>query len=65
MSKKKIPTEKETKENLLGWAKRNGLEQSLLKLYARYEDLLKGAKSEEERKAIQVMGISEFNNFFW
>jgi hypothetical protein len=60
----KVKTEKESRDQLLGWARKYGSEAQLLKIFARYDDLLKGCKSEEEKKAIQVMGNIEIHDFF-
>jgi hypothetical protein len=57
-------SEKETRKQLLGHARANGCEAELLKLFDRYDNALKGCKTAEERKAVQAMGIMEFNNFF-
>jgi hypothetical protein len=62
--KSKIKTEKETREHLLGWAKQFGCEAQLLKIFARYDDLMRGARTDEERKAIAAMGASEVHHFF-
>ena len=56
VKKSKIKTEAETRKQLLGWAQKFGAEAQLLKIFNRYDDLLKGAKTEEERKAIAAMG---------
>jgi len=63
MSKKPM-SEKETRMQLLGHARANGCEDELLKLFDRYDNALKGCKTNEERKAVQAMGVMEFNNFF-
>jgi hypothetical protein len=60
----KTLNEKESREQLLGWARQYGAEAQLLKIFARYDDLLKGCKTEEERKSIQVMGNIEIHDFF-
>lgn len=59
-----IKTEKESREFLFSWAKKYGCVQELSNLFKRYEDLLKGCKSEEEKKAIQTMGILEIHKMF-
>lgn len=61
---KKVPTEQETRQRLIDWARQYGCEAELLKIFARYDDLLKGCKTETERKAIQTMGIIEIDNFY-
>lgn len=59
-----IKTEKETRKQLLSWARKFGAENELLKMFSRYDDLLKGAKTDEEKAAIQAMGALEVHNFF-
>lgn len=61
---KKIKTEKESREQLLGWAREYGAEERLLKIFNRFDDLLKGCKHPAEREALQVMGNLEIHNFF-
>jgi hypothetical protein len=60
----KTPNEKQSRTNLLGWAKSVGCYADLVKLFNRYDDLLKGAKTNKDKKAIQVMAITELNKFF-
>jgi hypothetical protein len=64
MSSKKPMSEKETRARLFGWAQKNGCEEDLQKLFDRYDSALKGCTTTEERKAVQAMGIMEFNAFF-
>lgn len=59
--KPKTPTEKETRTKLLAAAKLGGFEDDLLKLFARYDDLVRGSKTKEEREAIGIMGVHEVN----
>ena len=61
---KKVKSEKESREELIGWARKYGAEEQLLKIFARYDDLLKACKTEEERKAVQAMGVIEVHEFF-
>ena len=60
----KIASEKQSRTQLIGWARKYGCEAELLKIFNRYDDALKGCKSNEEIKVIQAMGIIEINNFF-
>lgn len=60
----KIKSEKESRERLLAWARKYGAEAELMKIFARYDDLLRGAKTPEEREAIQMMGAVEVHSFF-
>jgi len=62
--KSKTPTEKETREKLLTAAKLGGFEDDVVKLFARYDDYLKGCISKEEREAMAVMAIRELNMIF-
>ena len=57
-------SEKESRAQLMGHARANGCEEDLQKLFDRYDNALRGCKTMEERKAIQAMGLMEFNNFF-
>lgn len=59
-----VQSEKETRKNLIGWARKYGADADLMKLFARYDELLKHCKSNEERKSIQTMAIMEINKFF-
>jgi hypothetical protein len=64
MSKKPPLNEEQSREQLLGWARQYGCEEALLKIFRRYDDLLRGCKTKEERKAIAAMGLLEIHNFF-
>lgn len=64
MSKKKPLSEAESRQQLLDWARKFGAEEQLLKIFHRYDDLLKGCKTQQEREAVQVMGNVEIHNFF-
>lgn len=57
-------SEKESRATLMGHARANGCEEALQKLFDRYDAALKGCKTNEEYKAVQTMGIMEFNQFF-
>jgi len=61
---KKVKTEKESRNHLIGWARQYGCEEQLMKIFARYDDLLKGCRTEEERQAVQAMGVIEIHEFF-
>jgi hypothetical protein len=56
--------EKDSRAQLIGWARKYGCEEDLLKLFARYDTLLRNCKNDEERKAIQAMAVMEVNQFF-
>ena len=64
MGKKKTPTEKETRANLLGWARQFGCEAEYLKLMATYDELIKHAKTDDERRALAALAIADINKFF-
>lgn len=61
---KKIKTEQESRKHLIEWARDNGTEEQLIKIFNRYDDLLKGCKTSEEKEAIQAMGVLEIHSFF-
>jgi hypothetical protein len=56
--------EKQSRKRLLDWAREFGAEAQLLKIFSRYDDLLKGCKTPEEKEAIQIMGNVEIHDFF-
>ena len=56
--------EQQSRARLLGWARKYGAEEQLKKIFARYDDLLKGCKSQEERQAVAAAGIVEIHDFF-
>lgn len=60
----KVKTEKESREYLIGWARQYGAEAQLMKIFARYDDLLKGCRTKEEKEAVQAMGVIEVHEFF-
>src|ERR1700678_1601901 len=60
----KTLSEKESREQLIGWARKYGAEAQLMKIFMRYDDLLKGCKTAEEREQIQIMGNIEIHDFF-
>jgi hypothetical protein len=66
MKKKKntTPTEQESRQRLIEWARSIGAEADILRIFARYDDLLKGAKTQEEYNAIGALGCVELDKFF-
>jgi hypothetical protein len=56
-------SEKASRQRLMEWSEKYGCTEDLKKIFIRYDDLLKGARTEEERKAIQVLAISELHAF--
>ena len=59
-----IMSEKESREVLFSHAKKYGCVEQLQKLLMYYEDLLKGARSKEEKEAIQETGLCAIDKFF-
>ena len=57
-----IQDEKTSRINLLAIAKEWGIEEDLKKIFKRYDDLLKGCKTDEERKAVGTAGVIELHN---
>jgi hypothetical protein len=63
MNKKPL-TEKQSRARLLEHARKNGTEDQLLKIFRRFDHLILGAKTQEERDAIATAGVIEIHNFF-
>jgi hypothetical protein len=59
--KVKVPTEKETLEHILSLAREQGVEEKVQNLYMKYSDILKSAKSPEERQQIATLGLVEIH----
>lgn len=59
-----IKNEKDSRAAALARAREYGLEEAAIKLFNRYDNLLKGCKTEAERKAVAHMGIVEFHELF-
>ena len=57
-----IQDEKTSRTNLLSIAREWGVEEDLKKIFARYDDLLKGCRTDEERKAVGTAGVIELHN---
>jgi hypothetical protein len=64
MGSKKPLNEKASRERLIGHARKYGCEAELMRLFSTYDDLIKHAKSEEERKAFALLGLSAIDAFF-
>jgi SspJ family small acid-soluble spore protein len=60
----KVLSEEQSRDQILGWCRKYGCEEQALKIFSRYDDLLKGAKTREEREAIQIMGNCELHDLF-
>ncbi len=59
-----IKKEKESRKNILAAARANGLEEEVLKIFNRYDNALKGCKTEQEKYTVGIMGIMELNKLF-
>jgi hypothetical protein len=59
-----IMSEKETRAQLFDHARHYGVEDEVKKVLARYEDYLKGCKTQAERDACAKMGILEIDHIF-
>lgn len=60
MSKKKM-TEKDTINSILKLAQEQGVEEKVKRLIAKFQDAVKGAKNENQRKYIAALGIAEIH----
>jgi hypothetical protein len=54
-------TEKETIESILKLAREQGVEEKVKRLILKFQDAVKGAKNEEQRKYIAALGIAEIH----
>ena len=64
MGSKRPLGEKASRERMIGHARANGCEAELLKIFAEFDELIKHVKSEEELKAVRIMGLIKIDNFF-
>ena len=60
--KQKTPGEHETKTRVLAMARKYGMEEQALKIMAKYDDAVKGAKNDAERHHIATCGLVELHN---
>jgi hypothetical protein len=58
---KKKMSEKQTYAQILALAKEQGVEEKVQKIIIKYEDAVKGARSEAERKHIAHCGLAEIH----
>lgn len=58
---KKIFTEKETREHLLDLGKDFGFEKDLIRIFNKFDMLLKCCTNAQEREALQFMAVEEIN----
>jgi dihydrofolate reductase len=61
---KKVRSEAESRKNILKDARIAGLEEKILKCFARYDKMLEECKTEEEQKQIAIMGSAEIYRIF-
>lgn len=54
--------EQQSRAAAIQLARENGCEAEMIKLFNRYDDLLKGAKTPEEKEAIGIIACIEFHN---
>lgn len=59
-----ILNEADSRKQLISLAQKFGCEQDLLKIFARVDGLMRGAKTAEEKQMISLWGIQEINKFF-
>ena len=57
----RLLNEKETRKKLLESGKAWGFEGDLLKIFDKYDKLLKSCSNPQEREAIAIMGAQEIN----
>jgi hypothetical protein len=59
--KKKIMSESETIKSILTLARREGVEEKVKKIIETFQNAVKGASSEVERKQIAALGLAEIH----
>jgi hypothetical protein len=59
--KRRKMTEKETIESILKLAREQGVEEKVKNIIVKFQDAVKGAKNEEQRKCIAALGIAEIH----
>lgn len=60
-SKKKVLSEYETRKNVLEFAESLGCKGDVIKIFNKYDALLKDCTNDQERKAIGIMGNMEIH----
>lgn len=58
-NKKKIMSEAETIESILKLAREQGVEEKVKNLIEKFQNAVKGARTEEERRQIGTLGLAE------
>jgi hypothetical protein len=56
-----MASEAETEASIIYLARKNGCEEKVLKILARTKNILKGLKTEQERKVFAIMAIAEIH----
>jgi hypothetical protein len=59
--KKKVMSEKETIASILALAREQGVEEKVQKLIAKFQNAIKGARTEQERQSIATLGLAEIH----
>ena len=60
-TRKAVMSEKETISSILVLAREQGVEDKVQKLIAKFQEAVKGARTERERQAIATMGLAEIH----
>lgn len=60
-NKKKTMSEKETIESILALAREQGVEEKVKNLIVKFQNAVKGAHTEVERKSIAALGLAEIH----
>jgi fructose-1,6-bisphosphatase len=58
-NKKSVMSEKQTISSILALAREQGVEEKVMKIIEKYQDAVKGAKNEFERKHLAAMGLAD------
>lgn len=58
---KKLISEQDTIKSILALARKQGVEDKVKRLIIKFQDAVKGAKNEYERKHIAAMGLAEIH----
>jgi hypothetical protein len=64
IARMKAPSEAETRANILQQAREIGMEEQVLKIFARFDDALKNAKDDYQRHHIAACGAAELHKLF-
>lgn len=58
---KRVMSEKKTIESILSLARKEGVEEKVKIIIQKYQDAIKGARTEYERKHLAAMGLAEIH----